>query len=1706
VLILTTPAGAAPADFPMQTGEMAVTCFGGPYAPGTPNLVLDTKAFVVAVVDGRVPPVGSNPYPTAGAHWYPPDFHNEFTPTTLQDIWSAENLGQVFGLALDEASPPNIYVTATTAFGDYTGPSYAWPQGGFGPAGYAGVYRLDGTTGDITALTTTVPNGSGGIGTNQIPNEGAGLGNIAYDAVHRQLFVTNLEDGKIYRLDTTGIIQSIHDPFAPDSGAAGFAPLGERLWGVQVHAGRLYYSVWLRDGGRPTTPWNPNAGPAPANPNNSIWSIAIDAGSGDFTGPDTLEFAVPYLTPNPGYSNPVADIAFSLSGKMVLAEKTMNTDFGLLDLGHGARVLEFTYSGSWNPSGNEYHIGSTFNGAANMYANSSGGTDYDCDDGVWSSGDTLIWGPTAYGFQRVPPGGNTVSTPTSTSWIIDGGLGKAAFGDVEVYRSECVVTQSCSVADDRLSCNGECSDPDLQCHPREILADSEGRLLEVTCCDCDPSGCQLQIDPASLQFYCSQNPGCPDPAVSDCRLVGHGNADGTISYSCDCVNPEQPPECTYVEECNDSCPGTCVKRCSGVCPDATQVCMPKVITETVPHTGDFTVTECDCDQPTSDLCRPVITADGTVECFGVCSNGEKCELVTNPAPDGVGLEYTCEPCSSNDAIGACCYTGPQGVPTCTETTQADCEVNLMGLYYGDGTTCAVHGEQCFNIGNEIGACCYLDRPSGVWYCTETSKDVCTNGLGGTYQGPFTVCTDGLCPRNQPEGACCYQDIAGNWQCTLATANECETQLFGMYHGDGTDCDPNPCPQDDTCDCTGTCDDRTPTYDDPAYAAFTDEVAVATEFADLGTDPVVVNIDIKNRVTAPLNANWTARTNTRYSHPAWTRDNLGTVFGLALDRRGNTYVTATTTYALDAVGALAGATPGSVIKIDATTGNPTVFANLPNTGPALGNICYDGANDQFFVSNFEDGRIYRLSSTGACLGTFDHATGTISASCAPEAGDAPGFVPLGERPWGLQVYNGRLYYGIWAEDSGRQSLTDANTIQSIALAGGNFSGAPSLEITLPGYPSYSYITSMPPADISFSETGCMLVAERGMYSDDYPNPHAARVLEYRQAVSGTWWPSTYTFSIGAFAGSNAAGGVDYDREGNIWATGDALQFSPLTVYGLQSLPCTGGAVSDSVLVDLNGSYTTLDKTEIGDVEIGCADHCVAPPKRMTAWFPLDEPAAATTAEEIVWDRDGTFTGTTTIPGMVAAARRFNGVGDFIRVPNAAQHNFGTGDFSLDAWVRTRTDSGLEVMLDKRMQPTRGWSLYVYNGQLGFQLGDGAGFTNWNRPGSIADGIWHHVAVTVDRNNPAGLIMYVDGVGTTYDPTAHMGSVSTKSDLWIGARDPAFGQIFYTGDLDEIELFRRALSAAEVQGLYRAGRSGKCKDRCILPRRVSLCRNKNTVNVNFTICNDSPVAHNYLYIFYGNNNCSWSGPTSFLPFIGIVNVPGNSCVTTPITVARPAGMPPGYEACFNVNVYNLDTGHVFGCEGSIYSSYRWCFIIIHGGPIGVPIGGPKSVGFDVTNEGDSSAVLNYTIVAEPADMDTDGAALSLDGLPPGEPVTGQALIAPGVDRHIELSLEFVRFEPFRHYDVVVYAEDSTTRALEVVGSFTAYAELTCGDLDRDGTISPADATLFEQCIAGPGMAPAGLCPENVDADCDDDNDVDLQDFAHLQDVLGTVLYTP
>lgn len=391
-LLLLMCSGAAIAQ-PVQNGFAVGTCYSDGSSSGPVAVLIDVR-----LADLQTPNV----------HWNAPKTYGP-----ASSPWTKANLGEVFGICFDPSG--NFYVSATTVF-------YNTTPGG--PGGSGAIYKINGASGAISTFA-------------QLPNNGIGLGNIAWDDANNQMFATNFEDGTIYRIDASGTVSSTFDPWMPDGGTSGIAPLGELVFGIGVYENRVYFARWSESAGNQSSALS-----------NEIWSIGLD-GTGDFTGSPTLEITMPVYSGN--WSNPVADIAFSAAGRMMLAERGSTINSGNIGTSpHSSRVLEYEDPGSgWVSTGNVFSIGVISAGA-----NSNGGVDYaydsydamnnaliQCDEAIWATGDGLRfdWNPNyqVYGFQRLPASGG--SSPNNVMIDADGiytmfPQDKTEIGDVEIYK------------------------------------------------------------------------------------------------------------------------------------------------------------------------------------------------------------------------------------------------------------------------------------------------------------------------------------------------------------------------------------------------------------------------------------------------------------------------------------------------------------------------------------------------------------------------------------------------------------------------------------------------------------------------------------------------------------------------------------------------------------------------------------------------------------------------------------------------------------------------------------------------------------------------------------------------------------------------------------------------------------------------------------------------------------------------------------------------------------------------------------------------------------------------------------------------------------------------------------------------------------------------------------------------------------------------
>src|SRR5205823_2802528 len=94
------------------------------------------------------------------------------------------------------------------------------------------------------------------------------------------------------------------------------------------------------------------------------------------------------------------------------------------------------------------------------------------------------------------------------------------------------------------------------------------------------------------------------------------------------------------------------------------------------------------------------------------------------------------------------------------------------------------------------------------------------------------------------------------------------------------------------------------------------------------------------------------------------------------------------------------------------------------------------------------------------------------------------------------------------------------------------------------------------------------------------------------------------------------------------------------------------------------------------------------------------------------------------------------------------------------------------------------------------------------GLISPDSWQHVALTYDKASGVA-VLYRNGINVAQQNLGTL-DVETSLELFLGRRvSVSGGNDRFQGRLDEVTLYNRALSLSEVQSVYNAASSGKCK---------------------------------------------------------------------------------------------------------------------------------------------------------------------------------------------------------------------------------------------------------------------------------------------------------
>lgn len=201
------------------------------------------------------------------------------------------------------------------------------------------------------------------------------------------------------------------------------------------------------------------------------------------------------------------------------------------------------------------------------------------------------------------------------------------------------------------------------------------------------------------------------------------------------------------------------------------------------------------------------------------------------------------------------------------------------------------------------------------------------------------------------------------------------------------------------------------------------------------------------------------------------------------------------------------------------------------------------------------------------------------------------------------------------------------------------------------------------------------------------------------------------------------------------------------------------------------------------------------------------AAGPTAVDSAGTNNGTFVGSLTVnqagprPPAVPSlesnntAYKFNGAGSRVTIPAL---NLNSNTVTISAWVkRNGNAASFSGIVFSRAGSTVAGLTFGNSNELRYTWNDSGSTYNWNSGLIPPDGQWTFVALVIE---PSQARIYMDsGAGLVYATNGISHAIEEFNGLTCIGQDTSGSSRTFNGMIDEVALFNRSLSAAEIAAI-------------------------------------------------------------------------------------------------------------------------------------------------------------------------------------------------------------------------------------------------------------------------------------------------------------------
>jgi lysophospholipase L1-like esterase len=356
------------------------------------------------------------------------------------------------------------------------------------------------------------------------------------------------------------------------------------------------------------------------------------------------------------------------------------------------------------------------------------------------------------------------------------------------------------------------------------------------------------------------------------------------------------------------------------------------------------------------------------------------------------------------------------------------------------------------------------------------------------------------------------------------------------------------------------------------------------------------------------------------------------------------------------------------------------------------------------------------------------------------------------------------------------------------------------------------------------------------------------------------------------------------------------------------------------------------------QIGAAT-CTPSPNGLIGWWSGDG-----NANDLVAANNGSLQGGASAGavGIDGFAFNFDGTNSYVQIPDSP--SLRPTNLTVEAWVRF---SSLDSVGSGGSPPGDQYIIFKQNTKSsdfeGFDLGktriagnDYFQFIVSSPLGQVAHlesativsaGVWYHVAAVRDPNF---IRLFING------QLEGEANVTFPQDygtfpLFFGTSGQSYWDRKFSGTLDEVSLYNRALSAGEITAIYSAGTAGKCKGATVLaqPQSQSIVFGESAL---FSVSAAGLAPLRYQWQFNGANIANASNSTLALSNVQVSNAGNYTAVVTNAlgtSTSAPALLtvlvPPTITAQpqSRTNVAGTIATFSASASGSAPFSYQWQF---------------------------------------------------------------------------------------------------------------------------------------------------------------------------------------